>query len=421
MNKYKTKLLSNKLPLHIIPLEGAKTATVLFMFRTGSRYENRENSGLSHFLEHMFFKGTKNRPNTMAISGELDALGGEFNAFTAKEYTGYFVKVAAAKLKPAIEVLNDMLLNSLFEEKEIEREKGVIIEEYNMYENNPMMHIEDVFENCLFGDTPAGWDTIGTKENIKAFKRQDFIDYFKMQYGTKSLSVVLAGNVNSAAIKTAEKLLLGFQKNSWQKKIAVKNNQKAPQFKISYKNGDQTTIALGVRTVPMGHKLELKLKLLSVILGGSMSSRLFINLRERNGLAYYVRTSTEYHSDAGYLDTQAGIPTAKVKEAVKIILAEYKKLKNELVGQEELKKAKDLIKGRLFLHMEASDEVASWYGKQAALRGKIITPAKFLTEIDKITSADLRRAAAQVFVNKNLNFALIGKAKAEEFKGILKF
>lgn len=421
MNKYKLKLLSNKLPLYIVPVDGAKTATVLFVFRTGSRYETRENNGISHFLEHMFFKGTTKRPNTMNISGELDGLGGEFNAFTAKEYTGYFVKVAANKLKPAIEILNDMLLNSLFDEKEIEREKGVIIEEYNMYEDNPMMHIEDVFENCLFGDSPAGWDTIGTKENIRGFKRQDFIDYFKSQYGTKSISVILAGNVNEASIKSAEKLLLGFKDNSWCKKEKAPDNQKAPQFKVVYKNSDQTTIALGVRTVAMGHSLELKLKLLSVILGGSMSSRLFINLRERRGLAYYVRTSTEYHSDAGYLDTQAGIPADKVKEAVKIILDEYKKVKTELVGPEELRKAKDLIKGRLFLHMESSDEIASWYGKQAAMREKITSPAKFLEEIEKITASDLRRAAAKVFVNKNLNFALIGKVKESEFKNILKF
>lgn len=421
MNKYKLKLLSNKLPLYIVPVDGAKTATVLFMFKTGSRYETRENNGISHFLEHMFFKGTTKRPNTMNISSELDGLGGEFNAFTAKEYTGYFVKVAANKLKPAIEILNDMLLNSLFDEKEIEREKGVIIEEYNMYEDNPMMHIEDVFENCLFGDSPAGWDTIGTKENIRGFKRQDFINYFKSQYGTKSISVILAGNINEASIKTAKKLLLGFKDNAWHKKEKAPDKQKAPQFKVSYKNSDQTTIALGVRTVPMGHNMELKLKLLSVILGGSMSSRLFINLRERRGLAYYVRTSTEYHSDAGYLDTQAGIPADKVREAVKIILAEYKKVKTELVGEEELRKAKDLIKGRLFLHMESSDEIASWYGKQAAMREKIISPAKFLEEIEKITAADLRRAAARVFVNKNLNFALIGKVKESEFKDVLKF
>lgn len=421
MNKYKTKLLSNNLPLYLVPLPGAKTATVLFMFKTGSRYENRENNGISHFLEHMFFKGTKKRPNTMNISSELDSLGGEFNAFTAKEYTGYFVKVATAKLKPAIEILSDMLLNSLFDEEEIEREKGVIIEECNMYENNPMMHIEDVFENCLFGDSPAGWDTIGTKKNIRGFKRQDFLDYFKSQYGTKSLSVILAGNINDAAIKSANKLLLGFKDNSWQRKEKALDKQKAPQFRIVHKDGDQTTLALGVRTVPAGHNLELKLKLLSVILGGSMSSRLFINLRERNGLAYYVRSSTEYHSDAGYLDTQAGIPSDKLREAVKIILAEYKKLTTELVGTEELRKAKDLIKGRLFMHMEASDEVASWYAKQAVMSKKIITPSKFLEEIEKITSADLRRAAKQVFVNKNLNFAVIGKVKEAEFKDVLKF
>jgi len=421
MNKYKLNLLSNKLPLYVIPMPGVKTATVLFMFQTGSRYENAKNSGISHFLEHMFFKGTKKRPNTALISGELDALGGEFNAFTAKEYTGYYVKAVSSKIKPAIDVLGDMLLNSLFDPEEIEREKGVIIEELNMYEDNPMMHIEDVFENCLFGNSPAGWDTIGTKENIKSFNRQDFIDYFRTQYGAKSLSVVLAGDVNDAAVAAAKKLLLRFTSNDWRGKEKAPSMQDKPHLKIAYKSTDQTTISLGVRTVPMGHNLEPKLKLLSLILGGSMSSRLFISLRERSGLAYYVRTSTEYHTDAGYLTTQAGVPVDKVKDAVKIILSEYKKISEELVSREELKKAKDLMKGRLFLHMEASDEVASWYGKQAVLREKIKTPAEFLKEIEKITAADLRRAAKAVFLNKNLNFALIGKSKAEEFKNILKF
>jgi predicted Zn-dependent peptidase len=421
MNKYKLKVLSNKASLYVVPLKEAKTITLLFIFKTGSKYESQETNGLSHFLEHMFFKGTKKRPNTVTISSDLDSLGGEYNAFTSKEYTGYFVKIAAAKFKSAINILSDMLLHSLFDKEEIEREKGVIIEELNMYEDNPLMHIEDVFESCLYGDTPAGWDTIGTKKNIRNFKRQDFIDYLTTQYGSKSLSLVLAGNIKKTDQLLAEKLLGEFSNNKWQNKIKVVENQKKPSIKVAHKKTDQLTLSLGVRTVPAGHPQEFKLKMLSTILGGAMSSRLFIRLRERNGLAYFVRTTTEFHSDCGYLTTTAGVPPIRAKEAIAIILEEYQLLTKELVSDIELKRAKDIILGRISLKMEATDDVASWYGQQAVLTGKIITPEQFLRAIKNIRAVDLRQTARQIFIESNLNLALIGKVNPDSFKEVLKF
>lgn len=421
MNKYKIKKISQKTPLYTILMPETKTATILFMFKTGSRYENRKNSGISHFLEHMFFKGTKNRPDTATISGELDSLGSEFNAFTSKEYTGYYVKVSSLKFKSAFKILGDMLLNSIFSEEEIEREKGVIIEELNMYEDNPLMHVEDVFESCLYGDTPAGWDTIGTKETIKSFKREDFINYFESQYGLNSLSLVLAGKFSDSDIKLAESILLKFKNNSWKNKEKVLENQKKPAIKAVYKNVDQVALSLGVRTFPSGHPLEIKTKLLSIILGGAMSSRLFIKLRERSGLAYYVKTLTEFHSDSGYLTTQAGVPIDKVSEAISIILQEYKNLGEDLVSEEELKKAKDIFRGRLALRLEASDDVANWYGHQAIFKEKLTSPKEFLAEIDKIKAVDLKRLASKIFVNEALNLALIGKVKEDNFRKILKF
>ncbi len=421
MNKFKVKTLKNGIPLYLIPLKEAKTATIMFMFKTGSKYENRENSGISHFLEHMFFKGTKKRPDTATISSELDSLGSEFNAFTGKEYTGYFVKTAASKIRPAMKILGDMLLNSLFDEKEIEREKGVIIEELNMYEDNPLMHIEDVFESCLYGDTPAGWDTIGTKETIRSFKRQDFIDYFKTQYGTKGLSIILAGKVSTADTSVLEKIALEFKNNDWQDKLKVKENQSKPAIKSVFKTTDQIALSLGVRTVAIGHPDELKLKMLALVLGGSMSSRLFIRLRERNGLAYFVKTMTEFYSDSGYLTTQAGVPIDKAKEAVKIILEEYKNIAQEKISEVELKKAKDLLVGKMALRLEATDEIASWYARQAVLRGKALSPAEVLKEIKKVKATDLQKLAKKFFVESSLNLALMGKIKAEDFKSVLKF
>lgn len=419
MNKYKKQVLSNKVKVFTIPVVGSKTVTALLMFKTGSKYETRENNGISHFLEHMFFKGTKKRPNTTTISSDLDSLGSEFNAFTTKEFTGYWVKVASSKFRPALSIISDMLLNSLFDQKEIDRERGVIIEELNMYEDNPLMHIEDVFETCLYGDTPAGWDTIGTKENIRRFDREDFIRYLHTQYGANSLNVIFAGNIKKDDKKAAIKMLDAFGGNKWKNKVKLVEKQIVPQIKSVSKKIDQVQLSLGVRTYAIGHPEEFKLKLLSVILGGAMSSRLFIRLRERNGLAYTVRTITEFYTESGYLTTQAGVPIDKVETAITIILEEYKRLTTELIGSAELKRAKDLFIGRVLLQMEGTDDVATWYGRQAVLRNKIITPAEFIKAIKKITANELKKTAQKIFVNEKLNLALIGDVKEGKLKTIL--
>lgn len=421
MNKYKVNILSNKIPLITVPIKGAPTATALVIIKTGSKYETKDNNGISHFLEHMFFKGTVKRPSTLALSSELDSLGGEYNAFTAKEFTGYWVKVAASRLPEALDILNDMLLNSKILPEEVEREKGVIIEELNMYEDNPMMHVEDVFESVLYGDTPAGWETIGTKKNIAGFKHADFMRYLETQYGARSMYVVIVGGIKTEAKKEAMKTFSKFKVNKWQDKPTVKEIQKAPQMKIINKKTDQVNLSLGVRAFPIGHPDEFKVKLLSIILGGSMSSRLFINLRERNGLAYYVRTMNETYTDSGYLTTQAGVPNAKTEAAIKIILAEYKKMATELVSAKELKRAKDLLQGKSLLQMEATDNLATWYARQAVLRRKMLTPGEFLKQINKVTASDIRAVAKKIFVNNGLNMAIIGKVKADKFKNILKF
>ncbi|MFZ4631956.1 MAG: M16 family metallopeptidase [Patescibacteria group bacterium] len=421
MNNYKKSFLPNKVPLFTIPIKGAKVTTVLVMFKTGSKYETRENNGISHFLEHMFFKGTKNRLDTLALSSEIDSLGGEYNAFTSKEFTGYWFKVTSNKLPKVFNILSDMLFNSKFEADEIEREKGVIIEELNMYEDNPRMHIEDVFEQCLYGDAPAGWETIGTKENIRRFKREDFIKYFEAQYGAKSAHIIVAGAVKPSDKKMITKFFSGFGNHQYRIKPAVVEKQKTPEIKVFPKKTDQLFLSLGVRTVKIDHADEFKLKLLSIILGGSMSSRLFISLRERNSLAYFVMSTTEFYSDSGYLTTEAGVPIEKINEAVKIILNEYKKISEELIPEKELKKAKDILQGKVALQMEASDNLANWYAQQAIYRKKPVTPGDLVKKIKKISSSELREIAKKYFVNKGLNLAIIGSVDEKKIKPILKF
>ena len=404
--------LKNNLPVFLIKMPQSKTATVLVMYRTGSKYEDRKISGLSHFLEHMFFKGTEKRPNTLVLSAELDSIGAEFNAFTSKEYTGYYVKTPKNKIGVAVDVLSDMLTGSKFDSEEIEREKGVIIEELNMYEDNPRMHIEDVFENCLYGDTPAGWDTIGFKENILGFKREDFIKYFNSQYGTKSMAIFLAGNFSEKEIKkTLEDGFFKVPKNNYKNKIKVIEKQNKPTLKIKKKKTDQITLSLGFRAFSANHKDETALKLLSIILGGSMSSRLFIELRERRGLAYFVRASTEFYTDSGYIVVSAGVPKIKLEESLQVILSEYQKLKGELVDPKELKRAKDLLAGKIIVGMEGTDDFTSWYGQQFITRNKFLSPEETLKNFKKVSAQDIQRVAKKLFNNNGLNLAIIGDIK----------
>lgn len=420
MKHYTIDKFSNKMPFILAPLVGTETVTVLVMVKTGSKYESRAESGLSHFLEHMFFKGTSKRPTAKSLSIELDAIGGEYNAFTGKEYTGYYIKVASEKTERALELVSDMLVNSKFEADEIEREKGVIVEEINMYEDNPLMKIEDIFEACLYGDTPAGWDTAGTVANVKSFKRADFVRYFSRQYGANSSSLIVAGKLPKNINQLAKKYFSILPINNWKDKVKVKEVQKAPAVKMIYKKTDQVTLALGVRTVAVNSKEEFIIKMLAIILGGSMSSRMFSEVRERRGLAYFVRTSAEFYSDSGYLATNAGVKLGKEQEAIEVIIAEYLKITEELVPSEELQRAKDMIRGRMAISLEASDDLANWYGRQAVLRKKYLTPDDYIKEIESITANDLRKSAKKIFVNNGLNLALIGPLKQTQENGLKK-
>lgn len=415
------KKLKNNLRLVTVPVQGTKTATVLVLVGTGARHETRENNGISHFLEHMAFKGTEKRPTTLAISSVLDSIGGEFNAFTSKESTGYYAKVNALKTETAIDVVSDMVLNSKFESEEIEREKGTIIEEINMYQDTPMYHIEDLFEGCLYGDQPMGWETAGSKENIKKFQRENFIDYLNTQYGSQNIVVCVAGKIDKKTVRLIEKYFSPFKKTKLKDKLPVVEKQEKQKSLVEYKKTDQAHISLGVRAYKMCHKNEYALKVMAILLGGSLSSRITINLRERRGLAYYVRTGSEFYTDTGYMTTQAGVPVDKVKESIAIILEEYKKMKTELVGKEELQRIKDLINGRVAIQLESSDSNANWFAKQLLLQNKIVTPDEYLKKINKVSSKDLMRVANDIFVNNKLNFAVIGPYDdKKEFDGLLK-
>ena len=410
MNFQRT-ILRNGLRVLTIPMPSFESATVLVMAKAGSRYENKKNNGISHFLEHMAFKGTKKRPSAMDISTLVDGMGGEFNAFTGKESTGYYIKSSAAHVDLSMDILSDMLQNSLFVASEIEKEKGVILEEINLYEDTPSRRISDVYERLLYKDTPLGWNIDGEKSVVKSIQRQDFMDYMSSFYSAHNIGVVVAGGVNVAKTRELVEKYFGKMKDfdtlSYTK---VVENQERPEVLLKHKKTEQVNIAIGVRTVPHGHKDRYPLSLLAAILGGGMSSRLFHEVREKRGLAYYVRSSSDHYQDCGSLVSMSGVDPKRVDEAIKVILGEYGKIRNSKseIRNDELKKAKEFLKGHLVLELEDSRCVAGFYASQELLEDKVDNPEEVLAKIDRVTMDDVSRAAKKYLVEKTLNLAIIG-------------
>ncbi len=410
------KVLSSQLP-------GTKSVTVLILVGTGSRYEDKKTNGAAHFAEHMFFKGTKKRPTALDISTLIDGIGGEFNAFTSKEYTGYFVKASAKYTDLVLEILGDMLMHSKFEQEEISRERGVIFEELRMYLDTPIRYIHDLYEQLLYGDQPLGWDIIGTIDSLKEINRPVFLRFKEAYYNPENMLVSIAGGVSHTDTEDITNKYLGKLKHNKTANFAkVKISQNRPAVKIGTKSTEQAHLSLGVRGYRRGHKNHYVMAVLNAILGTSMSSRLFIQLRERRGLAYYVRSGYEEYYDTGGFGATAGVPPGKIDEAIKVVLDEFGKLATEKVGEKELKKSKEHLKGRLVLELEDSREVAMMFGLQQLLEGRVRTLGEIFENLDSVTAEQIMAAAKEVFINKNLNLAVIGPYKDEgKFANILKW
>lgn len=409
--KFSKKVLPNGLTVISVPMPSFESATALVMVGAGSRYETKKNNGISHFLEHMAFKGTKTRPTYLEIAGLIDGIGGEFNAFTSKEYTGYYVKAGKNNLEVIIDLLSDMIQNSLLEEAEVEKEKGVIIEEINLYEDTPMRHIGDIFERLLYGDTPLGWDTAGEKQIIRSLKRDDFVQYMKSLYSPDNMTVIFAGGIDvKESEKMASKYFGSLEKFKTAKALPIKEVQSKPAAIIKHKVTEQAHLAIGVRTASLSSKDRYPLAVLASILGGGMSSRLFSEVREKRGLAYYVRASSDHYADAGSLVVTAGVDPKRIFEAVEVIITELADLRDEKkpISKEELKKAKEYIKGHLVLELEDSRSVSIYYATQQTLENNIDNPETVLKKIDQVSVDDILRVSKKYLVYKTLNFAVIG-------------
>jgi predicted Zn-dependent peptidase len=419
---YIRKVLKNGMKIIVVPMKGNPTATVFVLVEAGSKYEKKENNGISHFLEHVCFKGTLRRPKASDISKELDNIGAHYNAFTSQEYTGYYAKADYKSFDKILDVISDMYINPTFPEGEIEKEKGVIIEEINMYLDLPQHIVVNEFNKLLYGDKPAGWDIAGPKENIQKMRRQDFIDYRNKHYVSSATTVIVAGKIDEKGV--FKKVSNAFRDiGKWKKegKEKVIENQKQPQATVYFKDTDQTHIVLGVRTFNTYNKYNSIIRLIEAILSGGMSSRLFQKMRDEMGICYYVRADNEALTDHGVFAVSAGLDSKRVKEGIVAILNELKKIKTEIISKEELDKAKQYLIGNLYLGLESSDSLATFYGYQEVLRKDLKKPEDVVKEIKAVTAEEIKFVAEKIFKDESLNLSMVGKfTDKKEFLEILK-
>ena len=417
------KTYKNGLRVVTIPMKDNPTVTVLVLVGTGSDYEPKEINGISHFLEHMCFKGTTKRPTSKSISLELDGLGCQYNAFTDNEMTGYYAKGDAKNFKQIFDVVSDIYLNSTFPEKEMEKEKGVIIEEINMYEDMPVIHVQELFNKVLYGDQPTGRSILGTKENIYKMIRDNFVNYKKSHYVAMNTVIVVSGNIsNDEVYKEIDKYFKDIQSTSNGKKTKTDDKQERPNILIEFKKTDQTHLVLGVRTYPLLDKRNTTVSLLGAVLGAGMSSRLFSKLREEMGVAYYVRANNETSLDHGAFQISAGVNNSRTEEVIKEIIKECKTLITQKVSDEELNKVKSFLIGNMKMSLESTDDVANFFGGQELMKKEIKTLEQKIKAIKEVTGNDIKNLAKNIFKNKNLNLAIIGPFKDDKkFKELLKF
>ncbi len=422
--EYKKIVLENGVRVILIPKKESLGSTVLVLVEAGSEYEEKSTNGISHFSEHMMFKGTKNRPGPSVIATEMEALGARYNAFTSQEYTGYYAEVQSAKLGRAMDIIFDMYLNPLLDPNEIEKEKGVIIQELNRYHDNPQRHVYDLFSKVLYGNQPAGWEIVGPKENITHFGRADFLNYRQKYYTGPSTAVIVAGNFEEG--KVVKKIKETFSRLSRSKisKPRTLEFQKKPQMLIEHLDIGQANLAIGLKAYSAFDKRRFALDILAEMLGGGMSSRLWIAVREKLGAAYYIGSNTSNSYDHGILSIGAGIEKEKIEQVIKVVLKELKKTSDRLIPEKELKKSIDSFVGKMVLDAQTSDSLAMFYGESEVLTRNPESLSRLIKKYQSVSREEIRAVAKDIFRNEKLNMALLGPYKerdAARLKKIFKF
>ena len=397
----------------------AQSVSCLVMLAAGSRYETPETNGIAHFAEHMFFKGTDARPTARDIAGEIDAIGGEFNAFTGKEYTGYYVRCAAETRDTALDVLVDMLRRSKFDKDEIEREKGVIVEEMNMYFDTPRDFIGGVYDELIYGDQPLGWDIIGRKETVREATRETFLEYVDTWYRPDRMVVGVGGRIGDGLDAKLEELLGSLEPRETGSPAPFAMPQNGGHVRVHTKESDQAHLVLGVRSRPLTDPDRYVLQLLSTVLGGGMSSRLFTEVRERRGLAYYVFGTNHAYTDTGSLYAQSGVDINRIDDAVTTIVEQFRLLASEAVPADELEKARNFAKGRFVLQLESPHGTIMFGLRREVLEGEATEPQAVLDALDAVTAEDIQRVAQEI-LDTGFHLAVIGPFDdAERFEKLV--
>ncbi|MBM3678150.1 MAG: insulinase family protein [Actinobacteria bacterium] len=407
MATFERATLSNGVRVLLAPVPTAQSVTCVVMFAAGSRYETHETSGIAHFAEHMFFKGTDRRPTARDISAEIDGIGGEFNAFTGKETTGYYVKCAAETRDTALDVLADMLRSSKFDADEIEREKGVIVEEMNMYFDTPRSYVGSVYERLLYGDQPLGWDIIGRRESVRAATRETFLSYLDRWYRPERTVIGIGGKLGDGLIEKLEELFGDVAAAPTGPYAAVELSANGASVGVHSKQSDQAHLILGARGYETAHPDRYAVQLLGTVLGGGMSSRLFTEVRERRGLAYYVFAGGSSYADAGSFSAQAGVDIARIDDAIATIVEELRRTVTEPVPAPELEKARNFTKGRFVLGLESPYGTLMFGLRREVLEERAPEPEEILAGIEAVTVDDVQRVAADI-LGKRLFLAVIG-------------
>lgn len=420
---YTKKILENGVRVILAPIPSTKAVTVIALVGTGSNYEDKRVSGISHFLEHLFFKGTKHRPKAGDVHRALDRLGAEHNAFTSKELTSFWVKSANKYFGESLDIVSDILLEPLFKEDELEKEKGVIIQEISMYEDLPQRKVLELWDELLYPNQPAGRSIAGTKEIINSITRKDIMDYRNAHYTASNMVVAVAGNIDeNSALKKVEKIFKKIPKGKKKNKVAIKENQKMPVVKFLKKDTDQTHLVLGARAFDMFDERRYILGILTVILGGNTSSRLFSEIREKLGLAYYINSATEHFIDAGYTMARAGIPHNSLKTVAKKIVKIIHSFKDKEISSNDLKFAKDFLRGSMALSLESSDEVALFYGEQELFYKRILELEDIWKKFEVVSKSDIINLSNFIFKPQRVGLTAIGpqgENQKEEFLKIL--
>ena len=408
-HSYKKFTLKNGLRVIFAPMPATQAATVLTLFGVGSRYETHALNGASHYIEHMMFKGTERRPTTLDISRELDRIGAEYNAYTGKDRTGYWITTAKKHLELALDITFDMLLHSKFDHDEVERERKVILEEIKMYEENPLMHIEDLFEGAMYAGHELGWNIAGTKETMAGIGKKELTAFKERFYYPHNTVVIVAGSFDETQTRQIiEKHMAGFRSG----KEAVRrprlfHPKKNPTVALHHRQVQQVQMALGFPSYGYDHKNLPALHLLNVVLGGNMSSRLFISVRERRALAYSVHSSSEQYAETGNFKVRAGLDASRIDEAIHVILDELDAIRHG-VSAKELEDAKEYTRGKLGLALEDSAELATWYGNQELFLHNMRTPDEQLKRIDAVTLGQVKAVAQDIIRREKICCAIIG-------------